>query len=363
MRVRSIAFSLIVLSLTVVFGTAGCSGGPGKAAGGPGQSGSSGEPGPLNGGEDPASVKAGGTGARDAVSVPTPAPPDESPPAPADSAVKTKIESSTLDETVAVVRGEKITMKQLLEELLDLHGADMLDDMVTKSLVAQEWQRLGITFSAQEMEQRIEQEIELRRKELKEQTGAPDAFEAFLGFHGHTTDSFRQLLRTNENFANQIRLEHWFVLTRMTQDMIEVQHILLDTEAAAADALEKIQKGADFARLAVEMSRDTLTTETGGKLTAFVRGLSPLGLEFDEAAFALKNPGDLSGVVKSQVGYHVIKLLSRTPGANRTYESLRSEVLRALSAGLPDKSELRRWYENYRKMNREQVEVLFKKKG
>jgi parvulin-like peptidyl-prolyl isomerase len=360
---RAETLLLVVLSFSAACDIAGCSSGPEQGSGSARQTSNSGTTEPLAGSNDPSSILVSEPAPRDTGDMTAARPSNSNTGGPAVPAPKTRIDSSTLDETVAVVRGENIAMKQLLEELLDVHGAKLLDDMVTRSLVAQEWKRLGITFSELEMAQRIDQEIALRRKELEAQTGTADAFEAFLSFHGHSTESFRELLRTNENFANQIRLEHWFVLVRMTQDKVEVQHLLLDTEAAAAEALEKIQKGADFAKLAMETSGDSLTAKTGGKLPTFIKGMSSLGLEFDEAAFALRNPGDLSGVVKSQAGYHVIKLLSKTPGTKGSYETLRPQVLQALSIELPDKDELRMWYSNYRKMNQDQIKILFKKKG
>lgn len=355
---RATMIFTVVLSLVAVGGIMGCSSGPRADGRDSGQFLSSdAAPPPLTvsrGGEEAAPRHPAGAGNIPRIEKEADAKP-ASPP-------RTVVDAAMLDETVAIVRGEKITMRQLLEELLDMHGADLLDDLVTRTLATQEWKRLGITFSAQELEQRIDQEFALRRKELEDQTGAPDAFEAFLSLHGHTTESFRELLRTNENFANQIRLEHWFVLAQMTQDKVEVQHILVGTDTAAEEALEKIKKGADFAKLAQDKSHDTLTAANGGVLPPFFKGMGPFGLEFDEAAFALKTPGDLSGVVKSQAGYHVIKLLARIPGVKGCYKSLRPQIMAVLSNKLPDKRELRRWYENFRKLNNNQVEILFKKK-
>jgi len=90
-----------------------------------------------------------------------------------------------------------------------------------------------------------------------------------------------------------------------TAEQIHARHILVDTEEAAKAALDRIQKGEDFAKVAQEVSTDTTTKDQGGDLGWFPRG--QMEQAFDEAAFALK-PGQVSGVVQTSYGYHIIKV-------------------------------------------------------
>lgn len=90
-----------------------------------------------------------------------------------------------------------------------------------------------------------------------------------------------------------------------TAEQVHARHILLDKEEDAQAALERIQKGEDFAKVAQEVSTDTATKEKGGDLGWFPRG--QMLAEFEDAAFALK-PGEVSGVVHTAYGYHIIKL-------------------------------------------------------
>ncbi len=91
-----------------------------------------------------------------------------------------------------------------------------------------------------------------------------------------------------------------------------VAHILVDinqdnAEQEAQSLLEKVQAGEDFAELAKNFSSDTFSGENGGELDWFEKGV--MDPEFEAAAFALQQVGDVSGVVKSEFGYHIIKLL------------------------------------------------------
>lgn len=91
---------------------------------------------------------------------------------------------------------------------------------------------------------------------------------------------------------------------------IKVRHILLakteEGRAKATDLLKQLREGADFATLAKEHSTDPGSGSRGGDLGFVGRGrMVPA---FEQAAFALAQPGDLSEVVESGFGYHIIRL-------------------------------------------------------
>ncbi|WP_306518026.1 SurA N-terminal domain-containing protein [Rheinheimera sp.] len=98
-----------------------------------------------------------------------------------------------------------------------------------------------------------------------------------------------------------------------TEERRRVSHILL--EAAEEDAavkskaealLKEIQAGADFAVVAKANSADTVSAENGGDLDFISKGV--MEAEFEAAAYALAKVGDVSAVVKTSFGYHIIKL-------------------------------------------------------
>lgn len=88
-------------------------------------------------------------------------------------------------------------------------------------------------------------------------------------------------------------------------DKIRCAHILVKSEAQANEILEKIKAGEKFSALAQQYSLDG-SARHGGDLGVFGRGV--MVREFERAAFAL-NKGEVSGIVKTQFGYHIIKRL------------------------------------------------------
>ena len=101
------------------------------------------------------------------------------------------------------------------------------------------------------------------------------------------------------------------------EETVDASHILFKVEDPAKDAevrakaeqvLKQVQAGGDFAELAKKYSEDTGSAQQGGNLGPFTRGR--MVKEFESAAFSLK-PGEVSGLVRTQFGYHIIKVLSR----------------------------------------------------
>ena len=116
-----------------------------------------------------------------------------------------------------------------------------------------------------------------------------------------------------------------------TTERRQVAHILIaqkDDAAALKEAealLSKLKSGADFAKLATQNSTDKLSARKGGELDWFEKGV--MDPEFEKAAFALQKSGDLSTVVKSQFGYHIIKLLGIQPETSKSFDQVKADVL------------------------------------
>jgi len=86
-------------------------------------------------------------------------------------------------------------------------------------------------------------------------------------------------------------------------EKIRCSHILVQKEALAKEILDKLSKGESFGKLAEQYSIDG-SRKRGGDLGFFGRGA--MVKEFEKAAFGLKK-GEVSGIVKTQYGYHIIK--------------------------------------------------------
>jgi peptidyl-prolyl cis-trans isomerase D len=121
-----------------------------------------------------------------------------------------------------------------------------------------------------------------------------------------------------------------------TPEQIRASHILLKTEgkddaavkAKIDDILKQAKAGADFGELAKKYSEDEQSAKNGGDLDYFGRG--KMVAEFDAVAFTLQ-PGQISDTVKTQYGYHIIKLTDKKPGTTRPFAELRQQLTDQLS--------------------------------
>jgi peptidyl-prolyl cis-trans isomerase C len=106
---------------------------------------------------------------------------------------------------------------------------------------------------------------------------------------------------------------------------ISASHILVETEDDGKFILAKLNEGADFAELAAEHSKDPSNAGNGGELGFFSRGrMVP---EFEDAAFAL-NVGETSELVKTQFGYHIIKVTEKKEGSQLSFEDAKGMIQR-----------------------------------
>ena len=116
-----------------------------------------------------------------------------------------------------------------------------------------------------------------------------------------------------EAFAQQFEAE----------DEGRASHILVEDEAKANELKAELDGGADFATLARENSIDP-GAANGGDLGFFGRGM--MVQPFEEAAFALANPGDVSAPIQSQFGWHIIKLAEKRKSAPPSFEQVASQI-------------------------------------
>jgi peptidyl-prolyl cis-trans isomerase C len=118
-------------------------------------------------------------------------------------------------------------------------------------------------------------------------------------------------------------------------EMLQASHILFTTRSRSSDEARKLADeararvvgGADFNAVAKEVSEDG-SKSTGGRLDWFAR--AEVDRAFADAAFGLRDVGDVSQPVQSQFGWHVIRLDGRKPRAPRAYEDVRETIMSEL---------------------------------
>jgi peptidyl-prolyl cis-trans isomerase C len=106
---------------------------------------------------------------------------------------------------------------------------------------------------------------------------------------------------------------------------VKARHILVEKEEEAKAAIERIRKGEDFAKLASELSKDPGSGKEGGDLGWFEK--ERMVPEFGEAAFKLEK-GQVSEIVKTQFGFHIIKLDDRREKAPPAFDSVKEQLKR-----------------------------------
>lgn len=104
-------------------------------------------------------------------------------------------------------------------------------------------------------------------------------------------------------------------------------HILVKTEDEAKKVKERLDKGEDFGKIAKEVSTDTGSKDNGGDLgnVEYSQFVKP----FVDAVVKL-NPGQISGPVKSEYGYHIIKLVSKEPISVKSFDSVKEQIRKDL---------------------------------
>jgi parvulin-like peptidyl-prolyl isomerase len=118
---------------------------------------------------------------------------------------------------------------------------------------------------------------------------------------------------------------------------VVARHILVPTKEEADKALARVNSGEDFAKVAAEMSTDSVSAKRGGEIGPFHKGdLLP---EFEAAVFPLKN-GQVSEVVKTQFGYHVIKKVSE-----KSLPAINPEQAKEGISRLLEKEKFDKWLE------------------
>jgi len=135
-------------------------------------------------------------------------------------------------------------------------------------------------------------------------------------------DNIEQQINPDNETLQNLYIENEELYTNPEQR--RAQHILLEEESNASAILKEIKEGGDFSELAKIHSKDITTSEEGGDLGLFEREL--MVPEFDKAVFDM-NVGDISEVVKTDYGYHIIKLNEIQPSTLQSFEEVEGQLL------------------------------------
>jgi len=125
-------------------------------------------------------------------------------------------------------------------------------------------------------------------------------------------------------------------------EQVRVSHILVKKKSDARKVLNELREGASFEKLAQKYSIDSITAPRGGDLGYISRGeMIP---QFEEVAFGLGRKGDISQIIETPFGYHLVKLTDRKKMGTKTPEEIEYEIRTKIQ-----NEKLDRLMEKYRK--------------
>lgn len=300
--------------------------------------------------------------------------------APAKPAAKTLDEVFVfLPDTLATVGDKKITKKEFLDqlgkipveyiaqlspEMLKNQAKQMVSNLVdmevllvlaekagikpTKELVIAEFDRKLKEMPKEQLDM-ITKQLELQGKKIddlkNEALKDPNTFKIYA-INKWVEDNLKNKVKVTDADIEKYYKEHQDQYKK--PETLTASHILISTmgadgkpaakvdpakdkeaKAKAEKILADLKKGADFGALAEKESACPSGKSAKGKLPPFTKG--QMVPEFEKAAAALK-PGELSGVVKTSFGYHIIKLEAKTPAGVMPLADVKNQIKGQLEA-------------------------------
>lgn len=265
----------------------------------------------------------------------------------ADSNVMAIINNEKIFKQDVEVAAEQIVQQTGLANKVDytdsLVEKQALDLLVTKILLKQEIKNYTIEIAQAEIDHAIEQ--------FKRNFASDTEYEEKLKKEGLTIEQFRQNIKTElqinklleieiKNESIQITKEEAnnFYLKNsdkfLTHEKVHARHILirLDKDASQANktkarkkaesVLRKLKNGSDFSELAQKYSEGPSASK-GGDLGYFSKG--DMVKTFEDKVFSMK-PGEISDVVETQLGFHIIKLEDYKGAGKKSFEEVEEDI-------------------------------------
>ncbi len=220
-------------------------------------------------------------------------------------------------KVAAIVNGQVITVKDMDDRMAGMSPAArqamgnnrvrLLEQMVMESLLLQEAQRRGL-----DRDRQVKQLLREARRQI---------------LFGRLVEVLReeQPVEVPEEEIAKYYEEHRSEFAQ--PDSTRASHILTNDEESAKKALSRVKAGEPFPKVAEEVSLDP-SRSNGGDIGFFAKGqVIP---EFEEVCGRLK-PGEISDVVKSNLGYHVIQVTEKRSARERTLDEVQGRIRQALA--------------------------------
>lgn len=226
---------------------------------------------------------------------------------------------------------------------------NVLDKLITDEVIIQYMQKNKVEIDAAEIEKQYENYKEKMEKqpEVKKFLDENKIDENFIKEQIKTelyVKKFREEVEKELDLNNKKLQDYYNKNIEEYRDVqVRASHILLKTigddgkampedqvkkaEEKAKELLKRVKNGEDFAKLAIEFSQDPGSAKQGGDLGYFPKGM--MVQEFEKVAFELQ-PGEISDLVKTDYGYHIIKVVDKKSEL-KPFDSVKEEIKRKLT--------------------------------
>ena len=248
-------------------------------------------------------------------------------------------------EVVAVINGEEISRDTLANVLISINGAEGLERIIRRTLVKQEARKRNLSITGEEVAERVELHINAQIQQQMKQGGLKDEQDlkrelekAGMTLEKYRTNIAKMFKLTNgqieaELLAEKIIRETVKITNEELHEAFEEQlgekilarQIVFRSNRDAEKALERLKSGANFESLAKKESIDRNSASRGGRMRPF----GPEGV-MGKAVASLKN-GELSDIVKTDSGYHIIKLEKRIPRSTKKFSEVKEDLEKFLT--------------------------------
>lgn len=235
------------------------------------------------------------------------------------------------DYEARVAEAQKVYEKQGMKfdtdqgkQALSQVKSQLLDRMIEGELIAQEVKKLGLNLE--------DQKVTEQEETIKKNMGDEATFQDTLKQQGMTEPELKNFLAVYEKITGDIKVSDEDIKTFYDKnsayygqpESVKARHILVKTEDEAKAIIAQLDAGGNFEQLAKEKSIEPGAKDSGGDLGTFTKG--KMVPEFEEAAFAQAVGTYSKTPVKTEFGYHVIKVEAHTPAAAPDYDKVKSQV-------------------------------------
>lgn len=224
--------------------------------------------------------------------------------------------------TAVTVNGTNITQDELYKELDKRYGKQTLEDLIIRKLVSQSAEKQKLAIADTEVDKKLE--------DLKKLVPGGQ-LEPILKERNTTMDDLKSELKVNlllrklsASSITDADKNAYFEQNKARLAQVEASHILVKTKAEADSILKEIKSGKDFAELAKQHSLDPQSKPKGGHLGFFSHGM--MDPAFEKAAFETKI-GEVSNIIKSNFGFHIIKVSAKKSTFDELKETIEDELL------------------------------------